>query len=52
MTNIIIAHDYDMRSLVFEAEAIMKEMPQVEIEVKHHFSKDVYAREITTPAIS
>ena len=50
MTNIIIAHDYDMRSLVFEAEAIMKEMPQVEIEVKHHFSKDVYAGEITIPA--
>ena len=50
MTNIIIAHDHDMRSLVFEAEAIMKEMPQVDIDVKHHFSKDVYAREITIPA--
>ncbi len=50
MTNIIIAHDHDMRSLVFEAEAIMKQMPQVEIAVRHHFSKDVYAREITIPA--
>lgn len=40
----------NLRLKVFEAEAIMKEMPQVELEVVHHFSKGVYARELHIPA--
>jgi len=39
-----------LRSKTFEAEAIMKAMPQIELEVKHHFSKGVYARELIIPA--
>lgn len=39
-----------LRNKTFEAEALMKQMPQVEILPKHHFSKGVYAREITIPA--
>lgn len=35
---------------VFEMEAIMKTMAQVEIETKHYFSDGLYAREITIPA--
>lgn len=37
------------RNLVNKAEAIMRQMPQVELKVKHHFSKDVYARELHIP---
>ncbi len=40
----------DLRAKTFEAEAIMKAMPQVELKVKHHFSKGVYARELVIPA--
>ena len=39
-----------MRDKVFAAEAIMREMPQVELKVIHHFSKGVYARELHIPA--
>jgi len=35
---------------VFAIEAIMKEQPQVELKVIHHFSKGVYARELHIPA--
>jgi len=35
---------------VFAIEAIMKEYPQVELKVIHHFSKGVYARELHIPA--
>lgn len=38
------------REKVFAAEAIMRTMPQVELKVIHHFSKDVYARELHIPA--
>ncbi len=39
-----------LRAKTFEAEAIMKTMPQIELKVKHHFSKGVYARELIIPA--
>ena len=39
-----------LRAKTFEAEAIMKAMPQIELKVKHHFSKGVYARELIIPA--
>lgn len=37
------------RNLVNKAEAIMRQMPQIELEVKHHFCKDIYARELHIP---
>lgn len=37
-------------SKVFALEAIMKEQPQVNLKVKHYFSKGVYARELYIPA--
>lgn len=43
-------YDRPMIDKVFEAEAFMKQMPQVELKVIHHFSKDVYARELHIPA--
>lgn len=42
--------DLSIRERVNLAEAALKEMPQVEIPVKHHFSLDVYAREVYIPA--
>lgn len=39
-----------IRAKTFEAEALMKAMPQIELKVIHHFSKDVYARELIIPA--
>lgn len=38
------------REKVFLAEAFLKEQPQLELKVIHHFSKDVYARELHIPA--
>lgn len=38
------------RDKVFAAEAFLKEQPQVELKVIHHFSKGVYARELHIPA--
>lgn len=38
------------RDKVFAIEALMLEQPQVELKVVHHFSKDVYARELHIPA--
>jgi len=35
---------------IFEMEAIMKTMAQVEIETNHYFSDGLYAREIVIPA--
>ncbi len=34
---------------VFKAEALMLQMPQRELEVKHYFSQGVYARELYIP---
>ena len=38
-----------MREKVFKAEALMLQMPQRELEVKHYFSQGVYARELYIP---
>ena len=38
------------RDKVFSLEAAMKQLPQVELKVIHHFSKGVYARELHIPA--
>ena len=43
MTNLITT------SQVSELEKYMLLMPQIELEVKHHFSKGVYARELRIP---
>lgn len=39
-----------IRDKTFMAEALMKQMPQAELKVRHHFSKGVYARELIIPA--
>ncbi len=41
---------FSTRYKVFMAEALMKQQPQVELKVVHHFSKGVYARELHIPA--
>jgi len=38
-----------IRDRIGEIEAIAKTLPQLEIEVRHHFSKGVYAREMRVP---
>lgn len=38
-----------LRSKVFEAEALMLKMPQLELPVTHHFARGVYARELFIP---
>jgi hypothetical protein len=38
------------RDKVLAAEAFLKQQPQVELKVIHHFSKGVYARELHIPA--
>ncbi len=45
-----IVGTYDLRAKVFDLEAAMKQCPQIELKVIHHFSKDVYARELHIPA--
>ena len=39
-----------IRSKVNEIEAMMRQMPQVDMPVKHHFSLGVYGRELFIPA--
>lgn len=39
-----------VRDAVSAFEAEMYKLPQVELEVKHYFSKGVYARELSIPA--
>jgi len=38
------------RDVVLELEAEMRKFPQVELEVRHHFSPGIYARELHIPA--
>jgi len=38
------------RQAVFDMERLMRQAPQVELKVKHYFSKGVYARELHIPA--
>lgn len=40
----------DMRQKVFAMEAMLKQMPQAELKLVHHFSPGVYARELHIPA--
>ena len=40
----------DIRKAVFDMESLMRQAPQVELKVKHYFSKGVYARELHIPA--
>lgn len=37
------------RDKVNQIEALMLQMPQIEMEVRHHFSKGIYARELRIP---
>lgn len=46
MNNLIVGN----RANVFKFEEIAKQYPQVELKVKHYFSKGVYARELHIPA--
>jgi hypothetical protein len=39
----------NLRGVIAELETQLKDLDQVDIPIKHHFSKDVYAREITIP---
>ena len=39
----------EIRDLIREAQAEIEKYPQIEVPIKHHFSKDVYAREMTLP---
>ena len=38
------------REQVMELEAAIKELPQVELDTKHHFSPGIYVRELFIPA--
>lgn len=38
------------RGIIFDLQKKMEEMPQVELEVVHNFSKGLYARELHIPA--
>lgn len=42
--------ELSIRDKTFIAEAWMKQQPQIDLEVKHYFSKGVYARELHIPA--
>jgi hypothetical protein len=42
--------ELSLRDKVFAIEDKMRQMPQVNIPIKHYFSPGVYAREITIPA--
>lgn len=45
--NDIVRHT---REKVMRMEAVLREYPQVELEVHHHFADGVYARELLIPA--
>ena len=40
----------EIRQKVFAMENLMRQYPQIELKVIHHFSKGVYARELHIPA--
>ena len=48
MNNLTVGNED--RQKVFAMENLMRQYPQVELEVKHYFSKGVYARELHIPA--
>lgn len=47
--NDIKLNDYHIRDKIFAAERWMKEQPQLELKVFHHFSYGIYARELHIP---
>lgn len=50
MNTIEIFNSVGKRDRIFAFEALLKQQPQLELKVVHHFSKDVYARELHIPA--
>lgn len=50
MNTIDIFNSVGTRDRIFAFEALLKQQPQLELKVVHHFSKDVYARELHIPA--
>lgn len=46
----VVGNRPTVREQVIAIEGIMREMPQVEIEIVHHFSNGIYAREARIPA--
>lgn len=48
MHNVIVGTE--IRQKVFAMENLMRQYPQIELKVIHHFSKGVYARELHIPA--
>lgn len=46
MTQLVIP---PLREQIFEIEAWMKTMPQIEIPTRHYFAHGIYARQITVP---
>lgn len=50
MSELALLNSVETRDKVFEIEALMKNMPQLELKVVHYFSKGVYARELHIPA--
>lgn len=48
MNNLTVGNEN--RQKVFAIENLMRQYPQVELKVKHYFSKGVYARELHIPA--
>lgn len=50
MSELALLNSVGTRDKVFEIEALMKNMPQLELKVVHYFSKGVYARELHIPA--
>ena len=47
--NVSVFSRDEIRDIIAHAQAVIEKEPQIEIPLKHHFSKDVYAREITIP---
>ena len=50
MNKLISLDSISTKDKIFAAEAFLKEQPQIEIPVQHHFSQGVYARTIIIPA--
>ncbi|GAF92461.1 unnamed protein product, partial [marine sediment metagenome] len=50
--DVVIQHGAVPRRKVMELEAVMREMPQVDLEqhTNHHFSEGIYLRELFIPA--
>ena len=52
LSNVVCGKDIDkpkLRASLSQIESLFKELPQLEIEVRHHFAKGVYGREMIMP---